>query len=47
MPCPGQTWEERRLDGFFLGTTRLLLSDGYPIISSDEDKRSEVDDSEE
>ncbi|MEC7239102.1 MAG: hypothetical protein VXV81_03035 [Candidatus Thermoplasmatota archaeon] len=37
----------KRLDGFFLGTTRLLLSDGYPIISSDEDKRSEVDDSEE
>ena len=37
----------KRLDGFFLGTTRLLLSDGYPIISSDEEKRSEVDDSEE
>ena len=37
----------KRQDGFFLGATRLLLSDGYPIISSDPKDMTILDDSEE
>ena len=37
----------KRIDGFFTGGLRLLLSDGYPMVSLDNDDESMLDDSEE
>ena len=37
----------KRVDGFFTGGLRLILSDGYPIISGPSENKSAIDDSEE
>tara|TARA_B100001250_G_C19794176_1_gene787994 strand:- start:85 stop:717 length:633 start_codon:yes stop_codon:yes gene_type:complete len=37
----------KRMDGFFVGGFRLLLSDGHPVIAGDENNRLRFTDSEE
>ena len=37
----------KRMDGFFVGGFRLLLSDGHPVIAGDENNRLKFTDSEE
>ena len=37
----------KRMDGFFLGGLRLLITDGYPILESQTNEQSKISDSEE
>ena len=37
----------KRMDGFFLGGLRLLITDGYPILENQTDEQSNITDSEE
>lgn len=37
----------KRMDGFFLGGLRLLMTDGYPVIDFDDDSKNKISDSEE
>ena len=37
----------KRMDGFFLGGLRLLITDGYPILENQTDDQSNISDSEE